>query len=343
MVYNSSYSERSEVVKLKIIFTNLLTEGWLLEVESLKREFPKIEFITFKDIDHPRRLLETADAVVGGHFSDEEIEKAKNLKVIFVPWTGVNMLPWKVIKKKNILVTNTHANSKSVAERAVALALALTGRIVEYHNDLSKGIWHGFPVGMPKSDFWTSIHGKTCAIVGLGNIGNHVARMLKAFDCHIVGFKKHPVESLPENVDEVTTDLSVAISKDQIIFVTIPLTDETKNMFDSDVFSKMKDKFLINVSRGEIVNEEALYTSLKNGILAGAAIDTWYVYPDGKDNSVLPSKHPIHTFKNVVLSPHVAGVTEENFQKMIKDTSKNVRSYLKTGKVIDKVNSDLMY
>ncbi len=342
-VYNGLLNEQKEVRKLKIVFTNRLTETWVLEVESLKKEFPTVEFITFKDVSHPRSLLETADAVVGGHFSDEEIEKAKNLKVIFVPWTGVNMLPWDVIKKKNITVTNTHANSRTVAERAVALCLALTGRIVEYHNDLSKGVWHGFPVGLPKSDFWTSIEGKTCAVVGLGNIGRHVAKMIKAFDCHVVGFKKHPIENLPENVDEVTTDLDDAISKSQIVFITIPLTNETKNMFNSNVFSKMKDKLLINVSRGEVVNEEALYTSLKNGILAGAAIDTWYVYPNGKDNSVLPSKYPIHTFKNVVLSPHVAGVTEENIQKMAEDTLKNVRSYLKNGKVIDKVNLNLMY
>ncbi len=328
---------------MKIVFTNQLTETWLSEVKSLKEEFPEVEFITFKDAQHPRALLETANAVVGGHFSDEEIEKAKNLKVIFVPWAGVNMLPWDVIRKKSITVTNTHANSKTVAERAVALCLALTGRIVEYHNDLSKGIWHGFPVGLPKSDFWTSIQGKTCAIIGFGNIGRHVAKMIKAFDCHVVGFKKHPIENLSENVDEVTTDLDIAISKSQIVFVTMPLTGETKNMFNSEVFSKMKGKILINVSRGEIVNEEALYTSLKDGILAGAAIDTWYQYPTGKENAILPSKYPIHSFKNVVISPHVAGVTEGNIKKMVKDTLKNVKSYLKSGKVIDKVNSNLMY
>lgn len=342
-VYNNLFNEWSEAIRLKIIFTNRLTEAWLSRIEALKKEFPEIEFITFKDVEHPRVLLETADMAVGGHFSDEEIEKAKNLKIIFVPWTGVNMLPWEIIRKRNIAVTNTHANSRTVAERAVALSLALAGRIVEFHNDLSQGIWHGFPVGLPESDYWTSVYGKRCSIIGFGNIGKNVARMMKSFDCQIIAFKKRYTDKVPEYADEVTFDLETAVSKGDIIFITLPLTPETKGMFGETILSKMKGKFLVNVSRGEIIDERALYFSLKNGILAGAAIDTWYLYPAGSDSAVLPSRFPIHTFKNVVLSPHAAGVTKANIDNMVKDTMNTIRTYLKNGEILNRVDPNLMY
>ncbi len=336
-------NEQNEVMNLEIIFTNRLTDIWQSKIEELKRDFPNTKFVTFKDVEHPRAHLETADAVVGGHFSSEEIERAKNLKVIFVPWTGVNMLPWEIIRKKNVIVTNTHANSRAVAERAVALALALTGRIVEYHNDLKVGIWHGFPVGLPENDYWTSLHGRTCTIIGFGNIGKNVAKMMKAFDCQILAFKKRHIDKIPEYANELTFNLETAISKGDIIFITLPLTPETKGMFNENILFNMKDKFLINVSRGEIVDEKALYLSLKNGILAGAAIDTWYQYPADPNIVTLPSKFPIHTFKNVVVSPHIAGVTKENMNSMAQDTLNTIKAYLKSGEILNRVDPDLMY
>ncbi len=330
-------------MSLKIVFTNRLTKAWSSGIECLKKEFPEVEFITFKDVEHPRMLLRTADMVVGGHFSGEEIEKAKNLKIIFVPWTGVDMLPWEIIRKRNIAVTNTHANARTVAERAVALLLALTGRIVEFHNDLSQGVWHGFSVGLPESDYWTSVYGKRCSIIGFGNIGKNVARMMKAFDCKIIALKKHYISEIPEYADEVTFDLETAVSKGDIIFITLPLTPETEGMFDEDILSKMKGKFLVNVSRGKIIDEKALYFSLKNGILAGAAIDTWYQYPTDSNTVVLPSRFPIHIFKNVILSPHAAGITKSNIDNMVKDTINIIKTYLKAGKILNKVDPNLMY
>jgi phosphoglycerate dehydrogenase-like enzyme len=328
---------------LKIIFTNRLTDVWFKKIESLRKEFPNVEFLTFREVEHPRTLLKEADAVVGGHFSSEEIESAQNLKIIFVPWTGVNMLPWDTIRKKGIIVTNTHSNSRTVAERAVVLSLALTGRIVEFHNDLQKGVWHGFPVGLPNDDYWTSIYGKTCAIIGLGNIGKHIAKMIKAFECHVVALKKHSTDELPDYVDELSLDLETVISKSDIVFVSLPLTPETKGMFNEQIFSKMKGKYIVNVSRGEIVEEKALYEALKNGTLAGAAIDTWYQYPAGAPHVTLPSSYPIHTFKNVVLSPHMAGVTRENMVTMANDTIATIRAYLKNGEIKNKVDPNLMY
>jgi len=104
----------------------------------------------------------------------------------------------------------------------------------------------------------------------------------------------------------------------------------------------MKGKFLVNVGRGSIVNEEGLYEALKSGVLKGAAIDTWYTYPV---TGVLgaPSRYPIHKLSNVVLSPHVGGSTNQASARSIEDTVANIRSYLMTGRGIWKADLSKMY
>ena len=105
----------------------------------------------------------------------------------------------------------------------------------------------------------------------------------------------------------------------------------------------MKNKFLISVGRALIIDEYALYRALKEGILAGAAIDVWYNYPKSKDEVSLPSVYPIHTFKNVVISPHVGGFTVEGQTSMIDETIENIKSYLTVGAPLSKVDLDLEY
>ncbi|MCL4407027.1 MAG: 2-hydroxyacid dehydrogenase [Thermotogae bacterium] len=328
---------------MKIIFMNRLEEDWIKKVEALKNEFKDVEFIISQNPVETEKMLETADGAVGDRFSPDEISNAKNLKVIFVPWTGVNNLPWKEIKSRKVVVSNNHANAQIVAERAIALTLSLMGRIVEYHNDLAKGIWHGFSGGDAKNAFWTSLRGKSCGIGGMGGIGKEIAKLLKAFDCKTIGFKKQKTHEKIDFFDEVTFDLENMISKSDIIFIALPLTPQTKGIINRDIISKMKGKFLVNVSRGDIIDEKALYDGIKDGILAGAAIDTWYRYPSKETPATLPSSYPIHNFKNVVISPHVGSLTVEGVEGMADATIDNIRSYIKTGKPVNVANADLMY
>ncbi len=328
---------------MRIIFMNRLEEDWIKKVESLKREFENVEFIIPQNHSEAIKLLETADGVVGDRFLPEEIERAKKLKVIFVPWTGVNNLPWEEIKKRNIIVSNNHANAQIVAERALALTLALMGRIVEYDNDLQKGIWHGFSGGDAKSAFWTSLRGKNCGIAGTGSIGTEIAKLLKAFDCKTIGFRKQKIHEKIDFFDEITFDLEEMVSKSDVVFIALPLTSQTKGIINHDIISKMKDKFLVNISRGDIIDEKSLYDGIKDGILAGAAIDTWYRYPSKDTPATLPSSYPIHNFKNVVISPHVGSLTIEGVESMLNATIDNIRSYIKNGKPLNVANPDLMY
>ena len=321
----------------------MLSEDWEPGLSNLEKEFPEVKFIINSNKDDRLSLLRTADAVITGRLTKEDIEQSQNLKIIFVPFTGLNSFPLELLKERNILISNTHANARFVAEKAVALILALLGRVIEYHNGLKQGNWFR---SFDYDDTWKSIHNKTCGILGYGSIGKNIAKMLKAFDCKIIGFKKHIGSSHGESeyADELSNNLLEVIDKSEIVFVCLPMNSETKGIISADIISRMKGKYIVNIARGEIINEEALYNALKDGTLAGAALDVWYKYPGRNQNEpVFPSNKPIYELPNVVISPHKASNTEESVNAMIQDTLENIRMYLLSGKTNNLIEKEHYY
>ncbi len=198
--------------------------------------------------------------------------------------------------------------------------------------------WH---VGEQRAE--KSIYGKSCAIIGTGEIRKWIAKFLKVFGCHIIGFKKRPVNQNPEYFDEITLDLKEALYKSKLIFTTLPLTEETRGLLDAEILSGLHGKVLINLGRGGVIDERGFYESLKNGVLKGAGIDVWYTYPERETASGYPSQYPFHELPNVVLSPHVAGFTPQATQLNIEQTIQNTRSYLKIGHPCFEIDLDKMY
>ncbi len=327
---------------MEVVFLNRLSEHWEPGLSELENEFPGVTFTKDSSPEHRAKNLKTADAVVTGKITEEEIKNAPNLKIIFVPFTGLNGFPLQLLKKRNVLISNTHANARFVAEKAVALILALLGRVIEYHNGLKQGNWFR---SFDYSDVWQSIQGKTCGILGYGNIGKNISKLLKAFDCRIIGFKKNIHKNIQmEYVDELTNNLREVIDKSNIVFVCLPLNKETKGLLSEKILSTMKGKYLVNIARGEIIDEDALYNALKDGTLAGAALDVWYKYPaKNQTEPVFPANKPIYELPNVVISPHKASNTKEAIQSMIDDTIENIRLYLSTGKPKNPVEKESMY
>jgi phosphoglycerate dehydrogenase-like enzyme len=328
---------------LEVVFLNKLSEHWEPGLSNLITEFPVVKFIKNTNPEDRIKLLTTADAVITGRLTKDEIENAPNLKIVFVPFTGLNSFPLELLKERNILISNTHANAGYVAEKAVAMILALLGRVVEYHNGLKQGEWFR---SFDFSDTWKSIHGKTCGILGYGNIGKNIAKILKVFGCRLIGFKKH-IGNNPDDfeyADELSNNLPEVINKSEIVFISLPLNTETKGLLTSGVLSLMEGKYLVNIARGEIINEDALYTALRDGTLAGAALDVWYKYPGKNQNTpVFPSNRPIYELPNVVISPHKASNTSEAIYAMISDTLENIRTFLLTGKTKNLIEKERYY
>lgn len=326
---------------MKIVFYTRLNRLWLERIEGLKGEFDDVEFVT--EEGEVAREIEGAHALVGGFIPLDIIRRAQKANIIFVPFAGIDALPLDYIKERGIRVANAHGNAPYVAERAVAMAMAFYGHIIDYHNDLRIAKWHGYTVKKGVSDSWDSLQGRRCAILGTGEIGRYIARFLKAFHCTTIGFKKRQTQGRPEYFDETTLILSEALEQGELIFISLPLTGETKGMLSAEILASLKDKVLINVGRGEIVDEEGLYRSLKEGVLKGAGIDVWYTYPRDGETEVNPSRFPIHELPNVVLSPHIAGFTPQAAELNIAQSIENIRSYLKTGSPLFEVDLALMY
>ena len=325
---------------MKILFLNRLDRYWEGKIEELARAFPEHSFISYSSSSDPKGHISDAEVIVKGNLSQADLDKARNLRMVVVPWTGVDGLPLERLRERGIIVSNTHENAKVVAERAVALALAVTGRVVELHNDLAQGVWLGRPSN--KESTWYSIIGKQCSILGLGNIGQAIAKLISGFECEITGFKRTPDSGLPY-VKRITDDIHDAVQAGDLVFVALPLTKKTAGIIGSGLLSQMKGKYLVNVSRGRVIEEEALYDALKSGTLAGAAIDVWYEYPSSDRPATLPSRFPIHRFSNVVMSPHVGSWSVESMQSMVDGTIKNIEGFLRNGRPEEYVDLNEMY
>ena len=327
---------------MKVVFHMKLNEQWKQEIERLRREFDEVTFVETREGADVSEEVADAQVIVGGKLRRQLIESAEKLELIIVPFAGISHLPLELITSRGVRVANSHGNARYVAERTVAMILAFYGRIVEFHNDLAEGFWHGFWVGRGLDDTWESIDGKTAAIIGAGNIGSHLARFLSVFDVHVVGFKRRPVDVLPEHYDDMYYDLDGAIDAAEIVIVALPETKDTKGLFGADRLSRMQGKLLVNVGRGSIVDEQALYDALSHRTLRGACIDTWYQYPKSGTKGK-PSEYPFEELGNVVLSPHAAGFTWQSARNNMAQTMENLRRYIRDGELITETSPSHAY
>ncbi len=314
--------------------------AWDPVVAQLREEFADHTWLEGLTPESPQ--ISSLDLIIAGRIPSSVITEAVALKALFQPFTGVNHLPAEMMVARGVEVYNVHSNAFDVAERALAMTLAFYGRIIEFHNDLKNEVWHGFWVSRGAEDNWDSIYGRTCAILGTGAIGQELAKLLKAFNCRVYGWRRSKGAEVPEHFDAVLPTLQEAVNMAEIVFIALPATRETEGLLSRELLMTMKGKFLVNVGRGSIVDEEGLYEALKTGVLKGAAIDTWYTYP--KTGVIgAPSRYPIHRLPNVILSPHVGGSTNQATRKSVEDTRQNIRAYLRTGHGIWRADLRKMY
>jgi phosphoglycerate dehydrogenase-like enzyme len=322
---------------MNFLFANRMNDFWENEIRKLRMEFPDQSFAILSSGEESKNQIKKADGIVIGNLPLETLSDAITLKILFIPWTGLDRLPFNLLRKLNCMVANTHGNADAVAERALGLCLSLLGRIAEYDHDLRKGIWHGYSVNSPEKDKWVSLRKKTVGIIGCGVIGQKLVELLSPFRCKMIGLKKHLSPNVNEEGVKYTISLEEVIEKSEILFLFLPLTKDTRSMINKDVLRKMKGKYLINLGRGKLIEESDLYESLQND-LKGFASDVWYQYPKERNLIVSPSQYPFHLLPNVVLSPHVGGFNGEGQNEMIRETIENLRSFIQKGKPVYEAN-----
>jgi len=316
-------------MKVLVLSKMLTPQRWEKAFDELNKKAKlDIEFIIPEtdERENIKKYLKVVEVAIGGSFSKEDLEKAKKLKLIQIPFAGVDKLDFSLYKNyPNIFICNIHANKHAVAEHAFALILALAKNIVFNDRDLRLGRWHGFSVKEPT----IQLQGKSLGIVGLGSIGWEIAKIGHTLGMKVFALKRKIEEKdlKKKNILEFLgekEDLEKVINESDFIVVVVPLTKETSGLIGEKELMLMRGKYLINIARGVVIDEEALFKSLKEHHLAGAAIDTWYQYPSLEQREVLPSKYDFDKLENVVLSPHTAGYTDRALEENIKSVFDNI-------------------
>ena len=250
--------------------------------------------------------------------SKEIIKKGKNLKVISTYSVGFDHIDTEYSKKKKIRVGYTpEVLTNATADMAFSLLLDITRRTTEgdrnIRNTKWKKIYGAFDyVGI-------DLQGKTIGILGLGRIGSTLAKRAKAFDMKIIYHnRKHVVRSKEKSLDVKYVSFEKLITESDFISIHVPHTKETEGLFNMKVFKKMKkSSFLINTSRGKVVNEKDLVIALKKRVISGAGLDVFEKEPIKKN-------HPLVKLQNIVLTPHIGSSTKETRIKMAEITVKNL-------------------
>jgi phosphoglycerate dehydrogenase-like enzyme len=275
---------------------------------------PRVELVVppeFSDEALEREARSGIDVLFGPYASEGLLAACgPRLRFVQVPWTGVDSLDFEVLRRLGTTVCNSHSNAPFVAEHAVALLLSAARAIPSHDRDLRRGHWRRPGAGgtfVPP----TTLRGSVVLLLGYGAIATHAAHLLAGFGAELVGVRRRSggEPQAPLHALVGRDGMGAHVTRAHFVLVALPLSKETRGFVDAAFFERMRnDAFLINVSRGEIVVEEALYDALKNERIAGAAIDTWYNYPKAGQPVAYPStRFPFHELENLVLSPHRSG------------------------------------
>ena len=250
------------------------------------------------------------------------MEAAPNLKYIGVMATGYNVVDITEAHKRNIVVTNVPAYSTaSVAQLTFAFILDLSNHTALYAQSVKNGDW------VKSKDFSyhlkpiMELHNKTLGIIGFGQIGQNVATIALAFGMKVISSHKHPERDKMEGVSFV--DEKTCFSEADIVSLHCPLNKDNFEFVNKELLASMKRKaFLINTSRGGLVNENDLAEALNHEIISGAALDVLSTEPPSADNPLLHAK-------NCLINPHIAWATFESRNRLMDVVVNNIGAFLK--------------
>jgi len=302
--------------------------------EAIKMLKEKHE-VVFSELD-PKGLLneiEKYDALVirsRTKVTKEVIKKGKNLKVIGRAGVGVDNIDVPEATKRKIPVVNAPGGATvSVAELTFAHMLSLARNLSKSDKTMKNGEWE------KKTLKGTELCDKTLGLVGSGRIGTEVGKMAIAFGMKVIVYDPYLSKETAEEQGFELADLDSLLKNSDFISIHTPLTDETKKMIDEKEFKKMKNTaFIVNCARGGIIDENALYNSLKEGKIRGAALDVYENEP--------PKNSPLLTLDNIVFTPHIGASTKEAQIRAGTITAEQVLKVLKNEKPDFCVNREVL-
>lgn len=295
-------------------------------MEILQNACP--EGFTVKTLDeasHEQLVKEAVDAdyfLVSGRLPIDQtvLDNAPHLKMIQRTGVGTEMLDTEAIRQRGVPVyVNAGVNAQSVAEHTLTLLLACLKRLPQVNRQTHEGVWKKQQTGVTTRE----LHGKTVALVGMGNIGRLVAQMLQPFGAKVI------YTDVFRQSDEVETRLNLTyfdhfeamLPEADILSFHCPLTKENTDMLNQKTLALMKKgAIVVNTARGKLINPDVLYEAVKSGQIWAAALDTHYEEP-------LNEGYKLAELENVILTPHIGGLSYEAFASMMVGAMENIEAF----------------
>lgn len=274
-------------------------------------------------------LLQKHDAyayIFSGERIDKKIiENCPTVKLYVKMGVGLDKVDVEACTALGVTVANTpSANSEAVAEYAVSMMLALSRKIIMFDKSMRQGDF--------SKAFGTCLLYKTLGIIGFGNIGKLVAKLVQGFDMRVLVYDVQKAEEDTNEYGCTFVSLGKLLEESDFVTIHVPLLDETRNMISIKEFDMMKSGAqLCNCARGGIVDEEAMIAALKSGKLKGAALDTFSEEP-------LPSTSELYNLENVIISPHIAGMTYEARSKVVQMAFRNIIEFSEGNNPLGAIN-----
>lgn len=291
--------------------------------DRLHVAFPNVEIVQLFNYERINQEIADAEIFIGASLRPEQFVGAKKLRWIHSPSTGVNqfMLP-EIISSDVILTNGRTIHGSIVAEHSMMLILALAKRLPSAFRYQAHAKW-GQGEMCQESPMPRELAGATLLVLGAGGIGSEVIPRARAFGMKIVVIREDARKGAAGG-DEVypISDLDRLLPEADFVLITLPTLPGTRGLFNRERLSKMKSgAYLVNVSRGALIDEDALLECLRNKRIAGVALDVFITEP-------LPRESPFWLLENVLITPHTAALTAELWERHYELIADNLRRYL---------------
>jgi phosphoglycerate dehydrogenase-like enzyme len=310
-----------------------------LYVEKIRSVSPTLEVTESDDKEDALRLIVDADVLFAGFFSKDMFFAARKLRWIQSFGAGVDRILLPEVVKSQVIVTNAGGvHPTPISEHVIGLMLCFCRKLHLFIRNQTERRWER-PESWVPTEQVEELSGKTVGIVGLGKIGAEIAEKARCLGMRVIATKRDPSRAASTSVDRLVhpASLDQLLAESDFVVLSLPLTKETQGMIgEAELRSMKRTGYLINVSRGKIVQEDKLIEALRDGWIGGAGLDTF-------ENEPLPESSELWSFRNVIITPHVAGSTPYYMERLTDIFCENLRRFLSEQPLINVVDKTLGY
>lgn len=320
---------------IKILISFDLPSVYIKKIEDVSANFKVQKSQQYKDL---LNLIKDADILFAGIFSLEMFLAAKKLKWIQTIGAGVDRFLFPEVVKSEVIITNARGvHPTPISEHVIGMMLSFCRKLHFFIRKQMERKWErNFAELMGQIE---ELSGKTVGIVGLGKIGREIAEKAKSLGMRVVATRRNPSAPTPSYIDKLIhpKKLKELLAESDFVILSLPLTKETEGMIGEEQLRSMKrTSYLINVSRGKVVQEDKLIQALKEGWIAGAGLDTFEREP-------LPQDSELWSMENVIITPHIAGLTPHYLERLTNIFCENLKRFIHNESLINVVNKSIGY